>query len=96
MFYKTDTCSNMHWDSFLLFHLITYISSLFLDLELVTSLERAPVLGLDQTKDFLPRQVNPVVKVAAPKHIVVGPYCPSLHLINDEICYENIFIVYIF
>lgn len=94
MFYKTD--SNMHWDSFLLFHLITYISSLFLDLELVTSLERAPVLGLDQTKDFLPRQVNPVVKVAAPKHIVVGPYCPSLHLINDEICDENIFIVYIF
>lgn len=86
----------MYWDTILLFHLITYISSLLLDLELVTSLERAPVLGLDQTKDFLPRQVNPVVKVAAPKHIVVGPYCPSLHLINDEICYQNIFIVYIF
>lgn len=92
MFYK----SNSYWDTFTLFLLFTYISSLFLDLELVTGLERAPVLGLNQTEGFLPWQVYPVVKVATPEHIVVGPYCPSLYLINDRICYQNIFIVFIF
>lgn len=61
----------------------TYFSVGFLQLELIEFQKFLPVLAFDKIEDFFVSEIDAVVEIATPEHVVVGKNVLSLH------CREN-------